>query len=262
MADWKTSYRNALLDKTTNPPDIRTIIKPNIPSKLYKYGRFNSPYWRDTIFKGKIHLSPAKEFNDPFDCRANFDFQKAIGSGKFRDVLLQRGIPDDEIKLLSQDSIYTKVIELMREDVFVSCLSEVWDSLLMWAHYANNYNGYCIEYDITQVRDYLKYNLYPVLYEDKYIDITDNLIHLNRNSGLICNLAKANEWQYEREWRIVEYREQPFYWRKSISAIYLGQHCSNYDKDEVVKWAKDQGKKVYLIEPSKTEYKLERYRIS
>ncbi len=61
--------------------------------------------------------------------------------------------------------MFQKVIEEMRKDVFVFCFSEVWDSILMWAHYANNYNGYCIEYDVKQVKKYMTDNLYPVLYE-------------------------------------------------------------------------------------------------
>ena len=32
-------------------------------------------------------------------------------------------------------------IDSMRQDVYVCCFSEVWDSILMWAHYANNYKS-------------------------------------------------------------------------------------------------------------------------
>ena len=258
--EWKEVYRNALLDKSTNPPDVRKIIHPHIPSSLYKYGSFQSEYWRDTIFKAKIHLSPASVFNDPFDCRANFNYKKAVYSGNFREKLLRRFTKSD-IDNLPEEIVQKCVIDLMREDVFVFCFSEVWDSILMWAHYANNYNGYCIEYNMNLVRDHLIYNLYPVLYEEEYIDITDNLINLNDNTGLICNMAKAKEWSYEREWRIVEYRESPIYLRKALKAIYLGKNCSDKDKNDVIQWARDNGREVYIVEASRTQYKLEEHRV-
>ena len=257
--EWREEYRNALLDKTANPPDVRKIVKPHIPSYLYKYGSFQSQYWNDTIFKAKIYLSPAIAFNDPFDCRANFNYKKAVRKGKFREELLKLYSAND-IDNLPEEIVQKCIIDLMREDVFVFCLSEVWDSILMWAHYANNYNGYCLEYDMKMVREHLIYNLYPVLYEEKYIDITDNLINYNGNAGLICNMAKAKEWSYEREWRIVEYRENPFYFRKALKAIYLGKNCSPKVKDDVIRWAKDNSKEVYIVEASKTQYKLEAHR--
>lgn len=258
--EWREEYRNALLDKSANPPDVREIIKPHIPSSLYKYGSFQSEYWRDTIFKAKIYLSPAIVFNDPFDCRANFNYKKAVRKGKFREELLKL-YSANGIDNLTEEMVQKGVIELMREDVFVFCFSEVWDSILMWAHYANNYNGFCIEYDMKKVRDHLIYNLYPVLYEEKYIDITDSLINYNGNAGLICNMAKAKDWSYEREWRIVEYIEKSIYFRKALKAIYLGRNSSDKDKNDVIQWARDNSKEVYTVEPSRTQYKLEAHRV-
>lgn len=258
--DWREEYRNALLDTSYNPPDIRKLVKPHIPENLYKYGSFESKYWEKIIYKAQIHLSSAKLFNDPFDCRANFDYKGAISKGKFRDELIKR-FGEEDIENIPNEIVQKYIIEGMREDVFVGCFSEIWNSILMWAHYANNYNGYCIEYDITQVREHLKYNLYPVLYEKEYVDITDSLVNYNRNTGLICNLVKAQEWNYEQEWRIVEYRKEPFYFRKALKAVHLGKNCSQKIKDNIMQWAKESNKEVYVIEASRTRYELERHRI-
>lgn len=257
--DWKEEYKNALLDITDNPPDIRKIIKPHIPLKLYKYGSFQSNYWKDVIYKANIHLSSANIFNDPFDCKANFDYQKVINKGKFRKRLLKM-FPEDELKSIPKEIIQKDVIEGMRQDVYVFCFSEVWNSILMWAHYANNYNGFCIEYDTSKIRDHILYNLYPVLYEKVYFDITDNLIDYNKNTGMICNLAKAQDWSYEKEWRIVEYSDHPIYVRKALKAIHLGKNCPQIIRDEIFQWARENSKEVYSIYPSNTQYKLERNR--
>lgn len=258
--NWKEQYRNALLDKTANPPDIRAIVNPHIPSKLYKYGSFESPYWEKVVYKAMLYLSPAKNFNDPFDCRANFDYNAVIKTGKFREALLKFYPQCDEDEF-SEEIVQKYIIEGMREDVFVFCFSEIWNSLLMWAHYANNYNGYCLEYDIEQMKDIVTDNLYPVLYEKEYIDITENLIYMNKNTGLISNLAKAEEWSYEKEWRIVRYNNQPFYARRQLRAVYLGNKCRENDKEAIIKWAKENGKKVFLITPSEKCYELEAHRI-
>ncbi len=258
--DWEEEYRDALLNTTKNPPNIREIVKPRIPSKLYKYGSFQNNFWRETMFKGKIHLSPAKIFNDPFDCRARFNYKKAITEGNFRDRLLLY-YPKNEIENLTEDIVQKHVVEGMREDVYVFCFSEVWNSLLMWAHYANNYNGYCIEYDMKQVRDMITYDLFPVLYEKEYIDITDRLISINTNTGLVCNLVKAEDWKYEREWRIVKYKKNPFYLRQALKAVYLGKNCIQKDKEDVIQWAKENNKEIYSIEISKTQYELEAHKI-
>lgn len=258
--DWKEKYRNTLLDLKANPSDVRKIIKPHIPLSLYKYGSFQNTYWEKNIYKAKIYLSPAKSFNDPFDCRANLNYKKVIKKGKFRDFLLKQ-YDECDIDNITEEMAQECIIEGMREETFVFCFSEVWNSILMWAHYANNYNGYCIEYDMSKVRDHITYNLYPVLYEKDYIDVTDRVININSNVGIICSLVKAQEWNYEREWRIVEYRNDPFYIRKALKAVYLGGNCSQKNRKDIVQWAKDNNKEVYDIEISKTRYELERKRI-
>lgn len=258
--NWKEKYRNALLDTSTNPPDIRKMVKPNIPQKLYKYGSFQSPYWPDAIYKAQIYLSPANTFNDPFDCRANFDYQKLIKSGAFRKQYL-KNYSQFDLESLTEELVQKHIVEGMREDIFVFCFSEIWDSLLMWAHYANNYNGYCLEYNMNQVRDYITYNLYPVLYENDYIDITESLINATSNAGHICTLSKAHAWSYEKEWRIVKYNSQPLYLKKALNAIHIGTNCKESIKNEIIDWAKNNNKAVYIIKASKNQYKLERVRI-
>lgn len=56
----------------------------------------------------------------------------------------------------------------IKDAVRVVCLSEVYDSMLMWSHYAQNHTGYCIEYDFEE-NDMFYRHLYPVIYtKDRY----------------------------------------------------------------------------------------------
>jgi hypothetical protein len=66
-------------------------------------------------------------------------------------------------------------------------LTEVPDSLLMWAHYAANHSGFLLCFDENQVvyRDDLRF---PALFE---------------LTGQEVFLTKRSEWAYEREWRVL-----------------------------------------------------------
>lgn len=88
------------------------------------------------------------------------------------------------------------------------------------------------------------------------MDITNCLINLNNNAGLIGNTVKAEEWSYEKEWRIIEYEKRSFYLRKALKAIYLGKNCSKDIRKEILQWAKDNQKEVYSVQASNTQYKL------
>ena len=81
----------------------------------------------------------------------------------------------------------------------------------MWSHYANSYNGVCLEYNLKEIRD-LKYFLSPVLYTDKLIRARDYITKddfvkdkYNRliKATIISVLSKQSQWEYEKEWRII-----------------------------------------------------------
>ena len=65
----------------------------------------------------------------------------------------------------------------IKDAVRVVCLSEVYDSMLMWSHYAQNHTGFCIEYDFEE-KDMFYKHLHPVVYtKERYavskIDVLD-----------------------------------------------------------------------------------------
>lgn len=74
-------------------------------------------------------------------------------------------------------------------------------------------------------------------------------------------MAKADEWSYEREWRMIEYDSKSYYFRKAWNAIHLGKNCPPKVKENILQWAKKNDKEVYNVKASKTRYELERQRI-
>lgn len=85
-----------------------------------------------------------------------------------------------------------------RSNVRVCALTEQHRSSVVWAHYADEHRGICLELDTDEL-DTTKGLLQPVQY-------SDSVPVLGHNSGTdprTAFLNKTTEWAYEREWRYV-----------------------------------------------------------
>ena len=95
----------------------------------------------------------------------------------------------------------------LKDTTGVSCLSESKDSLLMWAHYANNHRGFCVEYDLLEINRSLRFTAVPVIYSEEKtcFDFFDpQSIGKDTWKLFIQSLtSKSPEWRYEKEWRII-----------------------------------------------------------
>lgn len=106
--------------------------------------------------------------------------------------------------------------------VSISCFSERWDNLLMYAHYTDSFKGFCIEYDFSHIqREFSYLHFFPVTYQPKPssldhliqlkqdIDCTRDAIHnkklaIAKLDGIIPYfIQKADIWSYEQEWRFI-----------------------------------------------------------
>lgn len=83
----------------------------------------------------------------------------------------------------------------------VLCLSEIHDSLLMWAHYADSHRGFVVAFDMTH--SYFKKLNRPV--RVRYARHRPMLTpKTTAADSLIQELTtKRLDWRYEREWRIL-----------------------------------------------------------
>lgn len=115
-----------------------------------------------------LQFTNAMQFNDPFDCDPNLiDFSK---------------VPYERCKTWTSDIIESLAFDQYRknrEDVWVCCLSKVFDSLLMWAYY-NNHRGVCIGLNMEKVAKYFDASLGQIVdkhaHEVQYRDIIENRI--------------------------------------------------------------------------------------
>ena len=142
---------------------------------------------------GTIYFTSPIRFNDPYDSLLRWDKQQideCINNPKYGKVLAQHFIFDSDTLAVS-----------IRNRFRISCFSEVADSPLMWAHYADNGKGFCVEYELPicigsplclkngqpceggkncsplDCRMYSKCSLAPVIYDAQRLDTTATMKH-------------------------------------------------------------------------------------
>ena len=148
------------------------------PKSLFKYF---SPDRVDALLARKLRFTPLGEFNDPFEGRPHLQglATEAHALSSFEEILIpvlidaynkqpsafRASTPEREflkrmVPVMQQNyPVLHKAVEMggrdflgelpQKWDAYIGalCLSEVCDSLLMWAHYAASHTGFVLEFD-------------------------------------------------------------------------------------------------------------------
>ncbi len=135
----------------------------------------------------------------------------------------ESGISKDEVRELvqvlpslmervNQDLMVDRTSQFFRRALKVTCFTETADSALLWAHYAQDHRGFCVEYDLRSADPGLPQRrlLFPVFYGPERFNagpgflkgMTGTVGYLP-NHAFLAALHKGPDWAYEREWRIV-----------------------------------------------------------
>lgn len=149
------------------------------------------------------------------------------------------------------------------QKIGIYSLSKTYIDELLWAHYANSHNGYCIQYDFeTLLKSYKSDKVYsfPVIYKKQPPSIDFyNIIKSNESNDLIQKMAgyKSIRWKYEEEIRIVteDYGKHSYDYN-AVKGIYFGLRMSEKHKNEIMKRLKGRGINYYQIEQISKTYKF------
>ncbi|WP_428737440.1 DUF2971 domain-containing protein [Sulfurimonas sp.] len=171
-------------------------------------------------------------------------------------------------KKMSEDFIKTSSISFSSSFKLCS-FSEINDSLLMWAHYADYHKGFCIEYDIENIpySDYRRRFLYPVIYSDSMFDATEHFMqdakseNFNSLHLIKAGLVKAKDWTYEKEWRLIFSsgtlaQEQSYYMGKP-KAVFLGTRISESNQEKLVQICERKKIPLYKMKSDTNKFLLE-----
>lgn len=218
--DWKIELREEMITVFTGDAQaqqnafwqIGLYYNCSAPASLYKYYR-GTERDLDNIKSNKMWYSAPCKYNDVFDCEIAVDetaiFECALQLAP-EGTKIRTGSPMwKQLRQTMRQEIksFRSTFEAMRSEMGVVCLSESDDSLLMWAHYANNHRGICVEYDLMEINKQLNFTPVPIIYSNEMVcfnalnpdTVGDDSVALFLRSIT----SKSEEWSYEHEWRII-----------------------------------------------------------
>ena len=169
---------------------------------------------------------------------------------------------------------YEDFNDFLKNITLISCFSEKNTINPMWAHYAKNHTGICIEYNFLDYDEVFIYNsCFPMNYVEHF-DITNDLKEMDLNNNYkfkilkLPFLNKSIDWQYECEWRILLTNDPllRFYIKKINSnyyiqiprprAVYLGLDIDEENKEKIIEICKNREITVYKMEKDNSGYNL------
>ncbi len=192
--------------------NIKSIEDFKIPKYLYKYTSINK-YLLNNLNKNRLTATTPTEFNDIYDSTMHFDHVtqyresfKKLNEGSKKLGLAEVITPEMEIPLIKQAKELDKFsLTYLAKDFSIVCLSSNPSDIKMWAHYSNNNQGICIAYDFDKSKYDHKRFIYPVVYIDSPLEVT-NLCEDNNTimlATLTSVISKFRDWEYEKEWRMI-----------------------------------------------------------
>jgi hypothetical protein len=242
---------------------LRDNLSREPPEVLYKYRSWTDHYHKRLLTDNEAFFASPRAFNDPFDCRIPLRYDLLPDEDK-----LQLCIREAEARhpSSSREEINQWAHELMRDSAFsdpcrmravqehwqqtifsnfgVFSLSEVSDDILMWAHYAESHKGFCVGFDVPQLamqgerwrEDGLLTHAHPVVYSRTYPAVIPRGPG-NHDDLKEVLLTKSQEWEYEREWRVLLFMQtnrSAAFNDCILAEIILGCSMAEDHKEEII----------------------------
>lgn len=178
---------------------------------IYSHENLEQEYSLINLFENQASFSRRKNFNDLFDSKVHIirpprervrrTYQKLSGESKRTFKKLYMGEN-------AQHNIDTLVdtIEKTLDNYLFYCVTNDPLNNLMWSHYSNSHNGFCIEWDANSMpADKVSYKeKLPTLDLLEFIESTIGLRTQDEiaSQAWVALKVKLKEWKYESEYRI------------------------------------------------------------
>lgn len=151
----------------------------------------------------------------------------------------------------------------------VCSFSEINNSMLLWAHYTNYHQGFCVEYDLESIvgSDFRRRFLYPSIYSNKMFNATEHILKgvdndtFNNLHLSLAALIKAKDWEYEKEWRLVfannMLEKEQSYKIGKPKKVYFGTKIKPDDEEKLIEICERKGIPFCKMKANQNEFKLE-----
>jgi len=148
-------------------------------------------------------------------------------------------------------------VKLAFEKMGIASMSEVYDHEPMWAHYAEQFSGMCVQYSLNRLLKGLGSDIAisRMMYSEKEpVLLMDGSNESDR--ARMCLSSKTVRWANEREWRIFKSEKGEAHYGdpNAVTRIYLGSRVSAEDEHEVLAAAAVLG--VSVLKMSVDAYSL------
>ena len=240
-----------------------------LPPVLYKYQSCNV-YSLRNLGNHSIWFSKPDTFNDPFDCDINFDIVDVTDENVKSMITRMGGAKDKSISNEDAIKMALATTEIVKKkqwaEIGVACFAEEPENILMWSHYAEKHQGFCLKFDTSHhpFQAFEKERVIKVDYVNSYPSLSINDIPqkiLSREISLPRQLLgiKSLHWDYENEWRIFSSvgNKEYLFDKSALAGIYFGCNMDKSDKRLICKLLADFPEvKTYQMIISKNEFKI------
>lgn len=240
------------------------------PEFLYRFRPYtedkHKAWVREIIVENKIYAASPSTFNDPFDCKINFDVSASEEEiVNFSSKLLQKFHPH-----LSPDQMQEEAREMARsghwkliapdflspvvKSMGVISFSSILDDMLMWSHYAESHRGIALQFSAGTI-DQVFTASYPVDYRSQYPSI--RLVDYGGREQLLqILLVKSVDWRYEHEYRHITFEKGFGYVEfnpELLTGIIFGCEMPDKEKQEIIAMVAARPLKPTLYQARKAE---------
>jgi len=270
-------------------PCYQTDNFDSIPQVVYKYLDLTSLHHKNSVEEDYLWFTDPTFFNDPFDCQVTPDFRLLAEDEslcrKYYEFVSRSKEPnlsgvdrrlavDQNVNLIiSNKSNIDFFKELGKEALSlhlegikewgILCTSMINDNILLWSHYANKHTGICLGLNVnkllTKYRSNEKMGAGDVRYGDFPLvppPFGDDENEINKTFQPFF-LAKAPFWNYELEYRFLDYpcseRKKPI--GDILVSIYLGCDVSVEDESFIKKLCQNHKNNIKLFKAEKAFFK-------
>lgn len=237
---------------------IKLEIQNNKAPYLFRY-RTDNTNTLDELRNNYIYFPSNEKLNDPFD--ANSEMLEISKDGaelqKFYDLMLSQ-ILDINSRKYFQETFKNNPLDLYHyvnnnkknfiANFGIACFTMSEINLLLWATYANNHQGLCIQYNVKFDLDFFN-GIRKVEYFDKFEKI-NYLLATNQGAFQDVFFRKFSLWEKEFEYRLIKintgkYEHNPL----AIRNIIFGFRAKDEFKSQVIEIVKNKYPHVKLYQP-------------
>lgn len=199
-----------------------------VPNFLYRYQSVDRLI--QILTEKRIFISTPAKMNDIFDFQPIFDFsitkEQSIdllneldnyNNDFFNESQTKKETidfiisgSDNDTQLKMKEGFGKLFIHFFEQQKFASkilCFTENYFNQLLWAHYAQNFTGVCVQHYFGSMDNVSKMSVRKVEYIDETpsLNIYDRFLNPMKYLGQLTKsiIVKNTDWQYEKEWRLI-----------------------------------------------------------